>query len=448
MLRKIRKLLLHPNLYFYDYFRKKLGFKKYFVTDKIRLLDAGNHQKWHRLIFSHPYLYFYYKFRKRLHKPAYPILVDYRIDTQENVMGGGKRTVLAVELERHNIIYFADPAIVQKAIDNLDPYLAGKISTFTFQGNGNTVFLDTKVRLGRHAKISVAGDNNYLNFEEGTTISDGVIDFYGDMNLCSIGKCCLLGLNTNFIFNGDRNTLITKNNVSFKVGTKIIFQNNNNLAYFGEETKILTSSTFDFKSDSALMYISGQCAFQSSSISFRTNTILFFGYGCSINPNFVCSLLEAKNVIIGSDCMFSHQIHLRNATSHAIYEGSSKKRIARGQSIIIGEHVWFGFGVKVVKGVNIGKGSMIGAYSVVSKDIPDECMAAGNPAEVRKGNILWTRAGPGEGSEEKFAEFEIYREPIKKITPIGWDRLLMIDGILSSISTKDKLKQIQRILND
>ena len=90
MIRKIRKLILHPNLYFYDYFRKKLGFRKYFVTDKIKLLDAGNHQKWQKLLLSQPYLYLYYKFNKRLHKPSYPILVDYRIETlAENAMGGG-----------------------------------------------------------------------------------------------------------------------------------------------------------------------------------------------------------------------------------------------------------------------------------------------------------------------------------------------------------------------
>lgn len=287
-----------------------------------------------------------------------------------------------------------------------------------------------------------------MSIAEGTRISDGVIEFYGSMNLISIGKCCLLGLNTKLVFNGYGNTLILQNNVSFKSGTKIIFKNNNNLVYLGEETKILSPSTIEFSHDNALMYICGKCRFQLLSILLRSNSVLFCGFGCSINPNFVCSLLEAKNVLIGSDCMFSHHIHLRNATSHAIYEGKSGKRIAKGKSIIIGDHVWFGYGVKVVRGVNVGNGSMIGAYSVVAKDIPEKCLAAGNPTEVKKENILWTRDGPGDGSKEKFAEFEIYREPIKKITPIGWDRLLMIDGILSSTSTKDKLGQIQRILND
>ena len=89
MLRKIRKLLLHPNLYFYDYIRKKLGFKKYFVTDKIRLLDVANHQKWFKLLFSHPYLYLYCKLNKALGNPKFPVLVDYRIESMEDGMVGG-----------------------------------------------------------------------------------------------------------------------------------------------------------------------------------------------------------------------------------------------------------------------------------------------------------------------------------------------------------------------
>ena len=90
MIRKIRKLILHPNIYFYDYFRKRVGFRKFFVTDKIKLLDSENHQKWHKVLFSHPYLYLYYKFNKRLRKPAYPILVDYRIESiEKSVIGGG-----------------------------------------------------------------------------------------------------------------------------------------------------------------------------------------------------------------------------------------------------------------------------------------------------------------------------------------------------------------------
>ena len=50
--------------------------------------------------------------------------------------------------------------------------------------------------------------------------------------------------------------------------------------------------------------------------------------------------------------------------------------------IVIEDDVWIGFGVIVLKGVRIGRASVIGAGSVVTRDIPPFCVAAGNPARV------------------------------------------------------------------
>ena len=55
-----------------------------------------------------------------------------------------------------------------------------------------------------------------------------------------------------------------------------------------------------------------------------------------------------------------------------------------GKRIVIGEDCWLGGNVIVLPGVTIGKGSTIGAGSVVTKDVPDYCVAAGNPARVLK----------------------------------------------------------------
>lgn len=52
--------------------------------------------------------------------------------------------------------------------------------------------------------------------------------------------------------------------------------------------------------------------------------------------------------------------------------------------IIIGDDVWLGFGVIVLDGVNIGNGAIVGAGSVVTKNIPENCMAVGNPAHIVK----------------------------------------------------------------
>lgn len=55
--------------------------------------------------------------------------------------------------------------------------------------------------------------------------------------------------------------------------------------------------------------------------------------------------------------------------------------------IVIGKNVWIGSGVRICKGVTIGDNAVIGACSIVTKDIPANCVAVGNPAKVVKENI-------------------------------------------------------------
>jgi predicted outer membrane repeat protein len=66
--------------------------------------------------------------------------------------------------------------------------------------------------------------------------------------------------------------------------------------------------------------------------------------------------------------------------------GSSNTDIP-AKEVIIGKNVWIGADVFICKGVTIGDNSVIGAKSLVSKDIPPNCIAAGNPAKVIKKNI-------------------------------------------------------------
>jgi len=57
--------------------------------------------------------------------------------------------------------------------------------------------------------------------------------------------------------------------------------------------------------------------------------------------------------------------------------------------IIIGDHVWIGMNVTVLKGVTIGDGAVVAAGSMVTKDVPPHSLVAGVPAKVVKTDVEW-----------------------------------------------------------
>lgn len=92
-----------------------------------------------------------------------------------------------------------------------------------------------------------------------------------------------------------------------------------------------------------------------------------------------------KSVKIGNKVAISRNVVIRDSDSHQILNSNHKPT----QSIEIGDHVWIGLNVTILKGVKIGNGAIIGAGSVVNKDIPENCLAVGVPAKVIKTNVKW-----------------------------------------------------------
>lgn len=106
--------------------------------------------------------------------------------------------------------------------------------------------------------------------------------------------------------------------------------------------------------------------------------VLFNGFGMVY-----CS----EMIKVGNGVVIGPYLRMRDADSHHFeYPGYGKKSAA---PIIIGDHVWIGLGVTILKGVHIGEGCVIVAGSVVTKSIPSRCLAGGNPAKVLRENVTW-----------------------------------------------------------
>ena len=89
--------------------------------------------------------------------------------------------------------------------------------------------------------------------------------------------------------------------------------------------------------------------------------------------------------------MLSSGISIRTSDSHPIFDMITNSRINQPRSVIIGNHVWISAEAKILKGVCIGDGAIIGLGSIVTHNIPSNCIASGIPAKVIKQNINWNK---------------------------------------------------------
>lgn len=110
-------------------------------------------------------------------------------------------------------------------------------------------------------------------------------------------------------------------------------------------------------------------------------------YGCHITvgenfyANFDCIILDVGKVTIGSNVMFAPRVGIYTA-GHPIDAEVRVRGLEFGTAVTIGDNVWVGANTVINPGVTIGSNVVIGSGSVVTKDIPDNVVAVGNPCRV------------------------------------------------------------------
>ena len=103
--------------------------------------------------------------------------------------------------------------------------------------------------------------------------------------------------------------------------------------------------------------------------------------GTKVFFNFNCVVLDVAPVTIGSNVLFGPSVQIYTAT-HPIAAAERRKWLESAKPITIGSDVWVGGGAIICPGVTIGDRTVIGAGSVVTRNIPSDVIAAGNPARI------------------------------------------------------------------
>ena len=174
-------------------------------------------------------------------------------------------------------------------------------------------------------------------------------------------KCDVIGKNNRIIIGKD--TLLK--------GTEFRIRGTNNQIIIDENCTIGPNCSFWIEGNESLIHIGKKSTF--------TRIVHF------------CAQEDCVSIEVGSDCMFSNNIVVRTSDSHPIYSMEDENRINPAKNVSIGNHVWVAPNAKVMKGVDIGSGTIIGSDTIVTRSMPENVLAVGHPARVVKEKIKWTR---------------------------------------------------------
>lgn len=105
--------------------------------------------------------------------------------------------------------------------------------------------------------------------------------------------------------------------------------------------------------------------------------------GGFINEN--VTITCAKKVTIGKNAHIAREAVIRDYDGHYIEDVNYRT----AKPVVIGDNVWIGYRAMILKGVTIGDNSIVAANSVVTKDVPPNCIVAGNPAKIIRTGINW-----------------------------------------------------------
>lgn len=110
-----------------------------------------------------------------------------------------------------------------------------------------------------------------------------------------------------------------------------------------------------------------------------------FGYnihlGDNVLINYQCVFLDAAPITIGDNCFIGPMCGMYTV-NHPFDPQRRNAGYVYGRPITLEENVWIGGSTTILSGVTIGRNSVIGAGSVVTRDIPANVVAAGNPARI------------------------------------------------------------------
>lgn len=219
------------------------------------------------------------------------------------------------------------------------------------------------------------------------------------------------------------------------VNSSIEFTGENNILYCGDRVNLINCK-IRFTASNSIIYIDDNEIPINISARVGNDSVIYVGKNTYINKMIFVYATERKNIIIGNDCLISHDVYFRTSDPHQIYDIATKKRINDSKSIFVGDHVWIGQKCLILKNSRLHSGSVIGGQSFVSgKVVQSNTLYAGSPIRKIKENIFFTPGSTHNFTSDdilKYSEFnnDKYVYNNDKLNYLSFDK---IDKDLNSI---------------
>ena len=189
---------------------------------------------------------------------------------------------------------------------------------------------------------------------------------------------------------------LNKKHVRRIKGIKVVFKGSNSTVAIHKPFAYFVNSSIILKSNCNVEILASRYKINHMEIiASKNNCNINIGKNCSAKNHLeiLCNSESNKNVSIGNNCMFGSNVMIRTGDVHTIYN-KDNQILNYGGDVTIKDNVWIGYGVTILKGVNIECGCVVGTCSVVTKNCNrSNSIYAGVPAMFKKGDIYWSRLG-------------------------------------------------------
>ncbi|RBW66251.1 acyltransferase [Vibrionales bacterium C3R12] len=145
------------------------------------------------------------------------------------------------------------------------------------------------------------------------------------------------------------------------------------------------------RGNNSFFYIGKNAVIKKSKLSIvRSASVLAIGEHVGIRAG--ANIKSYGTTVLGDDAMLSANVLIQEYDGHPIFDVEHNELNHKVNGVFIGKHTWLCRDVKIIKSVKTGTGSIIGAFSTLTKNVPADSIAVGVPAKViREGGVYWSR---------------------------------------------------------